>query len=169
MSLITITNESLEEFVFAFYSGNDSLQAMYITTVNITSSATKEMYLPPANYMMHIYKPGLFGLISIRTRLSCGYGFPVRTGLTLRANRCDKDKHGNTVSLVSVLEDGEVAIDSRDYHFGDMILNPKSSDEPQPDPAEAEAIEADAISAEEVRIDNTAHNITVLIARWKFI
>lgn len=60
--------------------------------------------------MIHVYRPGLFGLISIRTKMSCGYGFHVRTGSNVRIDVTEKDELGNCVSMKKRGDEGEDAL-----------------------------------------------------------
>jgi hypothetical protein len=108
MSTFNVTNDSLEELVVAVFSSTDHLQIKYLIAVNIASRATEQVALQrEGRYVMHVYRPGLFGLISIRTKMSNGYGFPVRTGDNFRVDVIAKDDLGNFVSLKVIDDDGE--------------------------------------------------------------
>ena len=123
---ITITNSSLENLVFVLYRAEDTLQVQGCHKFNIMSSASVTLpYVWEKSRMLHIFRPGLMGMISLRTRLSSGYGFPVHPEASYRVNVIERDANGSWVSFERELEGEQyIPISPTPYHFGDMIIRP---------------------------------------------
>ena len=125
---ITFHNDSLEDLVVVTYSVNDTLQVNGIHKHDIKSSSHHSFDASTDGvYFLHIFRHGLFGLISLRTRLSSGYGFLVHTGSSYRLNIIERDEQGNWVSLHRESSEENRQITSTLYQFGDMILRPTAS------------------------------------------
>jgi hypothetical protein len=91
---------------------------------NHTSSSDGEDQLPLSFCHLHIYRLGLFNLISFRTRLSAGYGFRIQSGLHYSISlRSSPDSDGNRCQLTCRELDDE-PMRSTIYYFGDMLLKP---------------------------------------------
>ncbi len=123
---ISITNRSLENLVFVLYKLEDKFQVQGSHKFPISSSGTHiQRFDSETGYALHIFRHGIMGLISPRTRLSSGYGFPVATSANYYVNITDKDDLGNLISLEQELEGGGYErIQSTIYYFGDMIIKP---------------------------------------------
>ena len=113
MEPIRISNGSDENLVFALYSCSDFFQATTIARINIEPSEHGVFEnLCDDSYMMHVYRPGPFGMISLLTRLSHAYGFPVRSGRTYGTNLIESNKQRELVVLRKVLTQRNTQEDS---------------------------------------------------------
>jgi hypothetical protein len=121
---ITVVNDSPEDLVFVLFDGKDTLQVQGMCKQNVSRGARYAfLIMSECTPMLHVYRHGLFGLISPRTRMSSGYGFPLQTDNAYRVNIIDKDDSGNWVSVHNESQQFR-PVSSTVYHVGDMILKP---------------------------------------------
>lgn len=126
---ITVVNDSLESMVFVLYDVNDTLQIQGLYKHDISSNARYSFFVPfECTLMLHVYQHGLFGLISPRTRMSSGYGFPLQTSNAYRVNIIDSNNiiTGNRISVHNESQQFQT-IFFTSYRFGDMILKPAAA------------------------------------------
>lgn len=117
---ITITNESAVDLVVLSFSASDTIQAFPFHQKKITSSSCVSVQGPDAEFVIHVYSPGLFGLVSMRTRLTAGYGYKVIRGASYRLRMAERNERGNHC----ILECNGVIAEHKQYIFGDMLLRP---------------------------------------------
>lgn len=132
-SSLYIHNHTAEDLICLLHKSTDKLQLLTSQKYKISSNNSLLIDLQQGNeeevddlFYLHIYRPGLFGYISLRTRLTSGYGFPVETGNRYNIFPLQKaDIHGNHCSLQRQMNGNNYEnVRSIKYHFGDMFLKP---------------------------------------------
>jgi hypothetical protein len=138
-SSIEIRNANEEALICTIHPMNDTIQALghkhKILSRDVLRISTEQAH------QIHFYRPGLFGFISPRTRLSTGYGYRIESGNNYLVEiSTEMDSQRN---LCRVLREITVGLGTRTtgprntsslpqyeqlhstaYHFGDMLLRP---------------------------------------------
>jgi hypothetical protein len=99
---VTLVNESNEELVAVSYGGSDIIQIVGFDRVHLHPFSEQLVTLKsPTNepFRVHIYRIGMFGLISPRTRLSSGYGFFLEPGVQYTVRIIPPDHNGNLCAM----------------------------------------------------------------------
>jgi hypothetical protein len=122
---IFIINDTSTDIVVLIYSQKDSIQAIPYDQVRIggNDASPRQLDMPhsePCN--LHVHFPGLFGLVSIRTRLTAGYGFEVHARRNYHIRLLEsKDEFGNRC----VVDDASsTTVVHKAYRIGDMFMKP---------------------------------------------
>lgn len=131
-SHILLRNESGLDLVVISFPMHDTVQLVAFDRVELdaqTNSAStwRQLDIPEGqNCHFQVFRLGLFGLISPRTRLSSGFGFVGVPGESYVIRSIPADEQGNLCEARRANSDGSTSalIPPLAYKLGDMILRP---------------------------------------------
>jgi hypothetical protein len=125
MSVFSIYNENDTVLVAVVHTLSDTLQ---VFGVRYDISPGERVVIPSqsSSVNVHVFRLGLFGLISPRTRLTSGYGFRLELGCFYRLQQCNPDENGNICTFLREVPGTSKRenVQHINYQFGDMLLRP---------------------------------------------
>ena len=129
-SHILLRNESGLDLVVISFPMHDTVQLVAFDRVELdanSASTWRQLDIPESqNCHFQVFRLGLFGLISPRTRLSSGFGFVGVPGESYVIRSIPADEQGNLCEARRVNSDGSTSalVPPLAYRLGDMILRP---------------------------------------------